>query len=77
MLEKLKDAIEEWWRCRTGTCDYYTHYLANGPADLIHADYHEAERLAAAHFDDCRYVDPDTCPTCAIWQRMFERNRHV
>lgn len=30
--------------CRTKRCDYFTHYLAYGPADLTHEGFHEATR---------------------------------
>ena len=34
--------------CRARACGYFTHYLAQGPAELTHEGYHAAEARCAA-----------------------------
>lgn len=54
-------------------CSYVNHYLAYGPADLTHAGFHAAERLAQEHMTSCRvYESGRICSTC---QRHEERLR--
>jgi hypothetical protein len=37
--------LYQWWQCTAKECDYYTHYLAYGPAELTHEGYHSAARI--------------------------------
>ena len=54
-------------------CSYVSHYLAYGPADLTHAGFHAAEKLAEQHMAGCRLIEmKGGCSTC---QRHEERLR--
>ena len=49
--------------CEAKKCDYFKHYLAYGPAELVHEGFHAAmdHCLAAQN----RYIEHlDTCKRC-------------
>jgi len=71
MLRKIKRAIRQWWECKTKQCDYYTHYLAYGPAELTHIGYHSAEKIGSKHFENCQYNGPGFCQTCSHWEKRL------
>ena len=64
--------------CRTRECDYYTHYLAYGPAELEHEGYHaackqfeEAHNRVDRHAKEClRCQQHERCPH---WDRLLEQ----
>ena len=68
-FRKLRKLLREFLDCRMKRCDYYTHYLAYGPAELTHIGYHSAIRLANAHFDSCRIHLDRECPVCTRWEK--------
>lgn len=41
-IDDTLDAIAQPAACRSKRCDYFTHYLAYGPAELTHEGYHAA-----------------------------------
>lgn len=58
--------------CQQRKCDYFTDYLAHGPADLTHEGFHEASTQAAAHMKACSRIErTGTCTTCSNWERTL------
>ena len=51
-MKKIWWSLRRWiiqrWQCATKQCDYYTHYLAYGPADLTHIGFHNATKKGLA-----------------------------
>jgi len=71
-MNAIRKALRKWWECRTKRCAYYSYYLADGPADLTHIGFHSAEKLATAHFKNCR-ADwaKGNCRTCIDWEKRL------
>jgi hypothetical protein len=80
LYRHLRRALLKWWECRRHRCEYYSCYLAYGPADMPHETYHMECERASRHFDNCRYGERQgntwvtrdgkltICPVC----RSFE-----
>lgn len=41
---KVDAALQSISECDACVCDYFTHYLSYGPAELTHEGYHSAEK---------------------------------
>ena len=83
-IRALKRRIRRWLDCRLHRCDYYSHYLVYGPAEMPHASYHLESERAERHFDQCRYNDRpryrdgftpagklDICPVCLGFEKRL------
>ncbi len=77
-LRRLRYALRQWWECRAQQCDYYTHYLAWGPAEMPHATWHHLMQQAIEHFEHCRYQPKlvegwkaDLCPRCLSFEKRI------
>ncbi len=63
--------------CAARRCDYYRHYLAYGPATLVHEGYHaamdhclEAQTLYLAHLDSCKLCNTGYIDSCSQEKRL-------
>jgi transcriptional regulator of heat shock response len=61
--ERLNREALEPEDCRSETCSYYQHYLAIGPAELVHEGYHAAERQCARLQEELEEHEA-RCPKC-------------
>lgn len=76
VLLKVAHSIPDDPACRERKCDYYTHYLAYGPADLTHDGYHAAVTLAEEHHKNCHICQPGStstkvCNSAAKWEERI------
>lgn len=69
MFASLRRWLSKRTECLRHRCDYYTHYLAYGPAVLTHEGWHSATAIADRHFRECRWPGANPCPRCTYWEK--------